>query len=139
MTPNEKFQLTLNILLIICSALSYFDKYQSLTYTIILAVVRIICAILTTLHNFHFVARRGETYTYVVAHPTERPLSKEDPCPITFEPFNPGNIYAECQQCHYCFHTNAICQSLMNCGWVCPICRTEWEYPLTFYKVPSDI
>lgn len=68
--------------------------------------------------------------------PTDRSLPREDPCPITFEPFNPGNIYAECQQCHHCFHSDAIRRSLEVAGWKCPMCRTPWEEQLTFYRVP---
>jgi hypothetical protein len=71
--------------------------------------------------------------------PTDRPLPpnrKEDPCPITFEPFNPADIYAECSQCHHCFHSDAIRQSLDRVGWKCPMCRATWEDRLVLYKVP---
>lgn len=115
MIPLEQLQLICASVSIIGSVLSYFDTYQSPTYTITLAVVRIIGAILTIVQHTH----DELPYTYVVAPPTDRPLPtnrKEDPCPITFEPFNPGNTYTECQQCHHWFHTVAICQSLMNYG-----------------------
>lgn len=69
----------------------------------------------------------------------DRPLPASratEPCPITYEPFNPGDNYGECAQCHHCYHVAALQQALLVTHG-CPICRTPWPVTTQLYRVPE--
>jgi len=101
----------------------------------------------TSLSNYHDVSVRIDTPTNTntnnnininniglfTKNITNKSITKNDECPISYEMININDIYVECKQCKYHFLEESIKTHLNNFD-TCPMCRNKWQFPIIRYR-----